>query len=50
MLRRDGVTMHGIECTDTNSRLRFDEMNDKQLREFVEIDGHVGLEEEQQHA
>lgn len=50
VLRRDGVTMHGIECTDTNARLRFDEMTDEQLKQFVEIDGHVGLEEEQQHA
>ena len=50
VLRLDGVTMHGIECTDTKARLRFEEMSDEQLKQFVEIDGHVGLEEEQQHA
>jgi len=50
VLRRDGVTLHGIECTDQEGRRRFDEMNKEELRRFVEIDGHVGLEEEQQHA
>ncbi|HJX89893.1 MAG TPA: methyltransferase domain-containing protein [Pyrinomonadaceae bacterium] len=50
VLRPDGVTMHGIECTDEDGRRRFDEMNEEELRRFVEIDGHVGLEEEQQHA
>jgi len=50
VLRPDGVTMHGIECTDQDGRRRFDEMNEEELRRFVEIDGHVGLEEEQQHA
>jgi ubiquinone/menaquinone biosynthesis C-methylase UbiE len=50
VLRPEGVTMHGIECTDTSARLRLDEMTDEQLKQFVEIDGHVGLEEEQQHA
>jgi hypothetical protein len=42
--------MHGIECTDQDGRRRFDEMSEEELRRFVEIDGHVGLEEEQQHA
>jgi len=50
VLRPDGVTLHGIECTDQEGRRRFDEMNKEELRRFVEIDGHVGLEEEQQHA
>jgi len=50
VLRPDGVTMHGIECTDSESRKRFDEMTEAELRSFVEIDGHVGLEEEQEHA
>ena len=50
VLRKNGVTMHGIECTDTNARPTFEQMTDEQLKRFVEIDGHVGLEEEQQHA
>lgn len=50
VLRLDGVTMHGIECTDQAGRKRFEEMSEEELRRFIEIDGHVGLEEEQQHA
>src|SRR5436190_5860833 len=49
VLRPGGVTMHGIECTDVNGRRRFEEMTEVELRRFVEIDGHVGLEEEQEH-
>jgi len=50
VLRPGGVTLHGIECTDTNGRKRFEEMTEAELRAFVDIDGHVGLEEEQEHA
>jgi len=50
VLRPDGMTLHGIECTDTNSRKRFEEMTEAELRAFIEVDGHVGLEEEQEHA
>src|SRR4029453_6823887 len=50
VLRNDGVTMHGIECTDLIGRKRVEEMSDVELKAFIEIDGHVGLEEEQQHA
>jgi cyclopropane fatty-acyl-phospholipid synthase-like methyltransferase len=49
VLRPDGVTMHGIECTDHAARKSYDEMTAGELREFVDIDGHVGLEEEQEH-
>ena len=49
VLRPDGVTMHGIECTDHAARKNYDEMNPEDLRKFVDIDGHVGLEEEQEH-
>lgn len=49
VLRPGGVTMHGIECTDQSGRQRLEEMSKEELRRFVEIDGHVGLEEEQQH-
>lgn len=50
VLRPGGVTLHGIECTDQSGRQRFEEMSAEELRQFIEIDGHVGLEEEQQHA
>ena len=50
VLRPDGVTLHGIECTDHAARLRYDEMDPEQLRRFISIDGHVGLEEEDEHA
>jgi len=50
VLRPGGVTLHGIECTDQTARKVYEEMNAEELRRFVEIDGHVGLEEEQEHA
>ncbi|HJT65079.1 MAG TPA: methyltransferase domain-containing protein [Pyrinomonadaceae bacterium] len=50
VLRPDGVTLHGIECTDRAGRQRTEEMSEEELRRFIEIDGHVGLEEEQEHA
>jgi ubiquinone/menaquinone biosynthesis C-methylase UbiE len=50
VLRPDGVTMHGIECTDRAARRRYDEMSPEELRRFIAIDGHVGLEEEDEHA
>src|SRR5437762_11027133 len=49
VLRPDGVTMHGIECTDHAARKNYEEMTADALRELVEIDAHVGLEEEQDH-
>ena len=50
VLRPGGVTLHGIECTNRNLRPPMSEMSDEELRRFVAIDGHVGLEEEQEHA
>ena len=49
VLRPAGVTMHGIECTDRAAQKSYDEMSANELRRFIEIDGHVGLEEEQEH-
>jgi cyclopropane fatty-acyl-phospholipid synthase-like methyltransferase len=49
VLRADGVTMHGIECTDRGTQKSYDEMTRDELRNFIDIDGHVGLEEEQEH-
>jgi len=50
VLRPGGVTLHGIECTDRRAQKTYAEMTPEELRRFVEIDGHVGLEEEQEHA
>jgi len=50
LLRSGGVTLHGIECTDRSAQRSYDEMSAEELRRFIEIDGHVGLEEEQEHA
>ncbi|HYE14870.1 MAG TPA: methyltransferase domain-containing protein [Pyrinomonadaceae bacterium] len=50
VLRPGGVTLHGIECTDRRAQKSYEEMTEEELRRFVEVDGHVGLEEEQEHA
>jgi len=50
VLRPGGVTLHGIECTDRSAQRGYDEMSAEELRRFIEVDGHVGLEEEQEHA
>jgi SAM-dependent methyltransferase len=49
VLRPGGVTLHGIECTDRWAQKSYDEMSAEELRRFIEVDGHVGLEEEQEH-
>src|SRR5215207_2031428 len=50
VLRPGGVTLHGIECTDRRAQKSYEEMSEAELRHFVAVDGHVGLEEEQEHA
>jgi SAM-dependent methyltransferase len=50
VLRPDGVTMHGIECLDRELHQDYEQMSEEQLRHFVNIDGHIGLEEDEQHA
>ncbi|HEX8723104.1 MAG TPA: methyltransferase domain-containing protein [Pyrinomonadaceae bacterium] len=50
VLRPEGVTLHGIECTDRRAQKSYEEMTEEELRRFVAVDGHVGLEEEQEHA
>ena len=50
VLRPGGVTMHGIECTDPVAQKEYSEMSAEELRRFISIDGHVGLEEEAEHA
>jgi ubiquinone/menaquinone biosynthesis C-methylase UbiE len=49
VLRPGGVTLHGIECTDRSAQKSYNEMSAAELRRFIEVDGHVGLEEEQEH-
>lgn len=50
VLRPGGVTLHGIECIDRSTTKPYEEMSSEELRRFIEVDGHVGLEEEQEHA
>ena len=49
VLRPGGVTLHGIECTDRAGRRGYGEMSPEELHRFIAIDGHVGLEEEDEH-
>lgn len=50
VLRPDGVTMHGIECLDRELHQDYDKMSAERLRHFVNIDGHIGLEDDDEHA
>jgi ubiquinone/menaquinone biosynthesis C-methylase UbiE len=50
VLRPDGVTLHGIESTNPSLRPAMTEMSAEELHSFIAVDGHVGLEEEQEHA
>lgn len=50
VLRPDGVTMHGIECLDRTRRKDYDEMTEEELCSYVQIDGHVGMEDEAETA
>ncbi|HVQ37386.1 MAG TPA: class I SAM-dependent methyltransferase [Pyrinomonadaceae bacterium] len=50
VLRPDGVTLHGIECLDRELHQDYDQMTEDQLRHFVNIDGHIGLEDDDEHA
>jgi SAM-dependent methyltransferase len=47
VLRPDGVTMHGIECLNRNLHGDYVSMSKEKLVQFVSIDGHVGLEVEE---
>ena len=50
VLKPDGVTMHGIECTDPYTHRSYGEMTPEQLRAFTDVDGHIGLERAREHA
>lgn len=45
VLKPNGVTLHGIECLDREKRKGYDEMTEEELRRFVSVDGHVGMED-----
>lgn len=44
VLKSDGVTMHGIEILNPNLRKGYEEMTPEELRAFILIEGHVGME------
>ncbi len=46
VLRPGGVTLHGIESLLREMRKDYDEMTDDELRAFIRVDGHVGMEDE----
>jgi ubiquinone/menaquinone biosynthesis C-methylase UbiE len=50
VLKPEGVTLHGIECLDRELHGDYDTMSEETLRKFVAIDGHIGLEDDDEHA
>jgi hypothetical protein len=46
VLKPGGLTMHGIEIMNTERRKDYDQMTEEELKRFVAIDGHVGMEPE----
>src|SRR6185369_7031034 len=44
VLRPDGVTMHGIESLDPKLHSDYHSMTPEKLAQFIGIDGHIGLE------
>ena len=50
VLRPDGVTLHGVECMNREQQKDYDEMSEEELRRFVSVDGHVGMEDEPANA
>jgi SAM-dependent methyltransferase len=50
VLRPDGVTMHGIECLDRDLHQDYSSMSQEKLCRFISIDGHIGLEDDDEIA
>ncbi|MCU1263781.1 MAG: hypothetical protein JWM21_99 [Acidobacteria bacterium] len=46
VLRPDGVTLHGVECMNREQQKDYDQMSETELRHFIAVDGHVGMEDE----
>jgi len=44
VLKPDGVTLHGIETMNREQQKDYHEMSADELRRFVQVDGHVGME------
>lgn len=44
VLKHDGETMHGIEIMNTARRKDYEQMTDEELEQFIQVDGHVGME------
>ena len=50
VLKADGVTLHGVECMNREQQKDYSEMSADELRRFVAVDGHVGMEDEPANA
>ena len=50
VLKTDGVTLHGIEVLNRELHPDYDSMRQEELANFVRVDGHIGLEDEQDTA
>jgi ubiquinone/menaquinone biosynthesis C-methylase UbiE len=50
VLRPDGVTLHGIETLNRELHKGYETMGTEALRSFLSIDGHIGLEDEEETA
>jgi SAM-dependent methyltransferase len=46
VLRPGGVTLHGVECMNREQQKDYHQMSEEELRHFVAVDGHVGMEDE----
>ncbi len=45
VLKAGGETLHGIECLDRSKRKSYEQMTAKELRDYISVDGHVGMED-----
>src|ERR1700730_11410057 len=50
VLRPEGVTLHGVECMNREQQKDYTQMTEDELRRFVAVDGHVGMEDEATNA
>lgn len=50
VLKPAGVTLHGVECMNREQQKDYSEMTEDELRNFVAVDGHVGMEDEAANA
>ena len=47
VLKPDGVTLHGIEVLNRELHPDYDSMREGELAKFIRVDGHIGLEDEE---